>query len=407
MNAVETVLDPFAKRGDARALLDLVDTVLSSLRSVNIDDSNGFFTEALSQCKGYWNRAFGHLKEPETLKAAKRLLERAEKISGAKRTSEIDWYLVETIEEYVVERFADRKAEAELVLSLADGNIERSRAEFEQRVREANNQRRGWRTNMRVVAPEDYETPRWVVVRLRAMHAMGMDTDELIAYAQPWMAARDVLLKVEQLLEDDGRQDDAVRLLEAALAKDAASSGTAYGARLRLRELYRKSGDERKRRENLEKLVEDGYSSRCDPSSLVILHELKEAVGPDEWPRERSRVLGRVRDDMMKCEYLADEGLVDELIAALEGSRYASFITYEDLLARERPEWLRDRYRKYAEDTIGLAHDRKGYRAAAQTLEHLKEIRGGEEVARELAAEWRERWPRRPALHEELARKGF
>lgn len=408
--AIGQVIDPLAAQGNNEAVFVLVDVVITNLRSVRIDDSDGFFGDTLMLCRGYWNQAFAHLDKTEAARLAKRLVKRAETISKAKRPSDIDWFLVEEMEGYVIERFGNATELASLIIELADSHIERAQAELERHREDLKAQRIlvGGCAPGRPFEPLDYETPRWVVVRMRAMRALGTSVDELLEYARPYATSREVLLELTKLLSDDGREEEAMSLLQAAVDDERVPDVTAYAAQLRLREIYRDKNDGPRLRRALVWLLAKASGMQKDPSAVTLLHELKELTAPDDWPRLRAAVFGEMRDVYALCACLADEELADGLIRVLERrGTYVSVASYEDLLVRERPEWLVERYRERAEQEAALAHDRRGYRSCAGFLAHLAELPGGSAVAHDLAAAWRERWPRRPAFQEELSRAGF
>lgn len=89
---------------------------------------------ALSVLRTYWDAAFDALPNAKAMTAyVKKLLAQAEGIQAAEQEADIDWFLVDQIEEYVVERFADSPDQAGLVLGLADARIAACRRAFERR----------------------------------------------------------------------------------------------------------------------------------------------------------------------------------------------------------------------------------------------------------------------------------
>lgn len=409
---IDRIIGPFAAQGNGETVFDLVDVVITSLRSIRIDDSDGFFGDTLMICRDYWDKAFAGFDEKETALHARRLVKRADAISRAKRPSDIDWFLVEEMEGYVVDRFGDSAALAPLMIELADKNIERAKANLEKRRKDLK-ARRIWIGGVpgasdHTSEPIDYETPRWTVVRMHAMRSLGASVDELLEYAHPQATSQEVLLELADLLVGDGRESDAVSLLAAAADDERVSSVTAYAAQLRLREIFRSSGDTARLRRTLIWLLAEASGTQRSPSPVTILHELRELTQPDEWPRLRGIIFDQMRDVYALCACLADEEMADELISVLESrGTYVSLANYESLLVHKRPEWLVERYRERAEQDAELAHDRRGYRSCAGLLAHLAELPGGGPIAQELAAAWRTRWPRRTSLAEELTRAGF
>lgn len=413
LDAVEDALAPFERRGDADAFFTLVDAVLTSLRHVHIDDSDGFFSTTLSVLRTYWDAAFDALADPKAVtKRAKKLLARAEHIRSAKQEGDNDWFLVDQLEDYVVDRFVDDPDQAALVLDLADARIEEYRRAFEreQAAGRAEAQRSAATYPARVAPLHDTCTPLWVAVRLRSMRALGITVDEMLAFAGPHLQSQTVAEAVADLLEQAGETARAARLFERLLRREDMAKHVRRFLLLRLRTWYVALGEKDHLQEALRTLLveDDGYAH--DGGAAALWAELKAAVDPADWPRVSNEVLGGMRSPAARCDCLAAEGHVDDLAAALEGGAcgYRTPVSYEGLLREDHADVLVRWYVQRVEgDMSGYASGRQAYRKSIKVLAHLAGLPGGFDEAARIAASWREEYPRRRALMEELAAAGF
>lgn len=413
LDAVEDALAPFERRGDANALFTLVDAVLTSLRRVHIDDSDGFFSTTLSVLRTYWDAAFDALSSPQAVtKRAKKLLARAERIRSAKQEGDNDWFLVDQLEDYVVDRFVDDPDQAVLVLDLADARITECRRAFEreQAAGRAEAQRSAATYPARVAPLHDTYTPRWVAVRLRSMRALGTTVDEMLAFAGPYLQSQTVAEAVADLLEQAGETARAARLFERLLRREGVAKHARRFLLLRLRTWYAALGEKDHFQEALRTLLveDDGYAR--DGGAAALWAELKAAVDPADWPQVSNEVLNGMHSAAARCDCQAAEGRIDDLVAALESGAcgYRTPASYEDLLREGHADVLVRWYVQRVEgDMSGYASGRQAYRKSIKVLAHLACLPGGFDEAARIAASWREKYPRRRALMEELAAAGF
>ena len=414
LDAAERTLRPFAERGDADGLFALTSVFVTSLRTVHIDDSDGFFSDAVAVIRWAWDACLDALvgDSAKRAAAAKNLCALSRKVSGAKRKGDIDWFLIDSIGEYAAKRLAGDAACADVVVDLADRRIEQAQRAYRKELAEAERRNAlphdgygGFSTYV----PFDYETPRWAAYRVRAMYAAGASVRETTAFAEPFRSSYEVLDALAGVLTAAGDAFGAIRLFEDARRDEAGQSASRRFA-LRLRVLYREHGDTNKLRSLLEELLADAHFNDSNPSTPQLLDELHALTPADAWQQVRDAVLERMASDEARCDCLAAEGLVERLVDELSHGavRFRSPASYEGLLVDDHPELLVAWYAEDARKSMGsYAAGRKTYRAAAEKLRHLASLPGGADSAQEIADEWKHMYPRRTAMFEELARAGF
>ena len=101
------------------------------------------------------------------------------------------------------------------------------------------------------------------------------------------------------------------------------------------------------------------------------------------------------------------DGLYGRMLTQIEedGSIW-TLDQYETQLKGKFPEQVRDMYIKYVKDSVDKASDRSTYSSLARYLKKIRSYPDGEEIAEQIAAEWRRKYNRRRALIEELRKAG-
>lgn len=77
---------------------------------------------------------------------------------------------------------------------------------------------------------------------------------------------------------------------------------------------------------------------------------------------------------------------------------------YENVLKREYPEQLLQKYKTEVNNMAIHTGDRKKYRQLVAILRKMKKIRGGSKIVEDIVAEWKDHYRNRPAMMDELSR---
>ena len=80
---------------------------------------------------------------------------------------------------------------------------------------------------------------------------------------------------------------------------------------------------------------------------------------------------------------------------------------YEGVLKKYFPEKVRDIYADYVERWAERTSDRKSYQGQVMYLKKIAKYPGGRELAGKIAAGWKLKYRRRPAMMDELRKAGF
>ena len=394
--AVESIMRPFYSSKDATALVELAVPRLVQLQRICIDDSDGFFSDALDDVVAHLDRTFALGNRMQRRRMFEALSGFVEENPGKDR-GDIYWFEQEAVEEFLADRFSQDAEFAPGMIELADERL-----------------------STLPPAPEgEYDRYRrdrlqWAVTRLKAMAALGNAPDALHAHAE-----------ANGLLESA----DAIRLIANTYA--AAGSPCEAMALLRenldAKEPYRSVRLETKPPRIVDCLIEIA-SRTCVEAELVELYtslllmehgreirnddltrwydELRRLTGDAEWADARARLLEE-SPCTTRNTCLAHEGSTEELYGCIMADGGADLMRFEALLSDVHPEPYIDRYIKDAMSHMNYANDRRAYRSVAADLAHAAGLPGGQEPAQEAASSIRGEYPRRRALLDELRSAGF
>lgn len=409
LDAIDEAVRPFRKSRDAAGLFAIADTVIDNLSQLQLHDFDGFCEDIFASVTDMWSRAFKILHgSPDVDERIDDLLQLAFRLRSGMHDGDFDDVTANMIEKFLADQFADDSAHAAAIVELADRHLAHSKRDFERLVADLHGRTGVKRGNPNPPYVYDCETPRWAAVRVRAMRAVGASTDEALAFARPYATSDDVLFVLYDTLVADDRRSEALALLEEALSGNELSPADRNRITLFLRDAYRDAGDTEKLRAILEQLLVESRGFG-DPSAPSLLAELRAVVPEKQWKRVRDGVLKRMENPEARCDCLAAEGLADRLLTELKrgATSYRSPASYEKLLVVDHADVLVRWYVDRATMLMRAANNRKSYAEAAGTLAHLAQLPGGKPEAEELAQTWREKYPRRSALLDELSRAGF
>ena len=379
---IESAVAPCLERGAYRAAVDLVFALLVKLQTIYIDDSHGFFTEMMSEVRGYLSEV-RRLAPPEVVADMVERLASFVRKNPGRDEGDIYWFERETAEDVLREEFASDKRFCELIMTLAD---ERIAAIEEDALRLSYGA-----YSLRLAAD-------WVVARLQAMAAAGMTTTERERYAEEWME----FTPVRQVFVDEalavGDTSRAIRLLEEGMGEGPCPD--------QLLELYEREGDVEALKGGLRRnlLAYNGYDVE---GARALYRRLLGLYDAEEREVVRDELLSSLERSRMRQACLAEAGMLEELRASIDQEQYGKLdvaLSFANELADVYPAWLLGLYADEVREAAGCASSRKHYRAVVERMRGMAAIEGGEEAMRTLADELRTCYPRRPAFQDELSK---
>lgn len=247
----------------------------------------------------------------------------------------------------------------------------------------------------------EYEMEQLLTRRFDLMKKLSSPKEELDAFLERYTNYSDIRkLRVQQALED-GKMDEAIRLLEEGKSADCDKPGLVAEYSEWLMNLY---GQQRQRDKLIKEL--EYHIFVLSSGGMEMLNRLKKVYTPAQWVEYRERYLsGR---NYHKLELMESEGLWERLMKAVVKSKNLSILDrYEAALKKRYPDEMLGAYACILTKEAAAASKRKRYQELVHYLKKLGSYPGGTEQAARLAEDWRTRYIRRRAMMEELRNAGF
>ena len=248
-----------------------------------------------------------------------------------------------------------------------------------------------------------------ITTRVRLMERLGTDKAEIIDYLEKQGNSDEAFSLLLGIYESTDAKK-AVGLIKRRLERGDLIEYERAVLTEELIDLYEKLGDRENCRTELGQLIFD--LKRYD---IEDVKRLKALTDPDEWASDTFfRVLNQSESRSQRLELYSLEGMYDSMLMEFcEGGKpwdsgeLRDFEEYESLLAEKYPERTRDILVRLTDQSMAGSGQRGEYRAVITRLDKLRGYPDGDESARELAAKWRENFPARRAMIDELNKAGY
>lgn len=100
-----------------------------------------------------------------------------------------------------------------------------------------------------------------------------------------------------------------------------------------------------------------------------------------------------------------EEKLYDRLLAyVLKSSGLYAVQTYENVLKKEYPKQILNKYQDEVDKMASYTGNRKHYASLVALLRRMKRIKGGTAIVETIVEEWRIKYRNRPAMMDELSK---
>ncbi len=337
--------------------------VFDFISGEEMDDSDGGMTEVLSCCEDIW---MGMIRRADA--------EEKEQMYGL-----------------LTERLPDDFGSVEAVLMEADWDMKQLQASL-RLLDEAIGK-----------GSSDQQIGRLVEQRRYLMERTGADKEQIQAY----LARFHKLPAVRQMqikdCIDQGDDQTAIALLRESKKLDGDEGRPVMRYCEQLAELYRKTGQTALYERELRDLI---FS--CKTWKIEYVKQLKELTPAAQWPALFEQILRQpsMRDNMPAL--LAWDGQFQRLYDLLSQTARAEEVDrYESVLRQWSQEKTRDLYLRCLDRAMSFADGRSAYRKCIDYLRKLRTYPEGEAAVSQAAKMWREIYPRRRAMLDELERAGY
>lgn len=255
-----------------------------------------------------------------------------------------------------------------------------------------------WRTECKL--------ENFIEKRMDIMLRLGYDHGDAEEYLRKYYSLPRARQLMTDLLLADNKTEKAIALLRESKEIDSDRIGLVASYSEKLMEIFEQSQHEDAYYEELM-----FYALSCPQRDLKYAELLKEKTPEKEWVALRRKLLESPSMRFHRNDLLASEEMYAELLESVANMGRFSVISeldrYESVLSKHYPEKVRDRYAEYIVSEMRTASQRSTYHHLAGYLKKLCSYPGGEELAKQIAADWRKDYPRRRAMLDEITKAGF
>lgn len=206
---------------------------------------------------------------------------------------------------------------------------------------------------------------------------------------------------MDQLLDNDETKT-AIKLLEDGKNMDGRTSSTIISRdyRIKLKELYKRIGDEEAYQKELWDLIIDRHSI-----DFEHYQEYKELYTKEEWAENRLDILKDLSNATGIDKILVEEELYEwlmEYVMQQYGLHYLQ--THQKLLVERYPNQVFDRYEKKIMSLSELSGSRKKYRQIVTLIRQMQYLPSSEERVTRIISDLKTNYKNRPAMMDELSK---
>lgn len=351
-------------------LFDLANTAFLKWEKTDKDDSNGETMSFMATVEEIWHAV--HEADSVQIPRAKMLVW---------FTDHLDISLIDYMEDYLLKFITEHFKEESL-------QHEKLKF-FDERIRSKEKE-------ASVKSYAAYEIRNCQESILRIFGEMDRPIEEIRAYASK-IGSRDAQEILAQIEYERGNKQECMELYRQMADR---FDNQRYGDctySIRLKDLYKEAGEEDRYFDLLSKLVYDL------PGKDEIFTEYKSCFSGDEWPAERERLFSMFEEgDPRPASWYCTEGDFDRLMTAVEHAGAFWLKEYEGELITRFPERCLRVVARAADDQAHRAKKRSDYRRLAELLQWMRRYPGGRDLSAKYAQKYREAYPRRSALQDEL-----
>jgi SWIM zinc finger len=352
------------------ASFELTNYIFLKIGKIDIDDSGGEIGMLAGECNQIWNDILNHAD----LEFKKFMFEWfVQHLDG----SIVD-YLEEYVETIILENFNE------------DVFISTKLSFLEIKIKQLAKNADSWSRN--------YHLGKWVVSFIMLMERVGDDLDGREDYFKNYWEIPSVRkYYVEKCIEIKDYQGAIDTLIESQKI-DYSYPGLIKEYSTKLKDIYRLIGNKEEYINMLWHLILND-----DAGNLAIFKELKEQYSDEEWMIKREKIFSDMPQYGHVDVLYKEEGLYDRLLAYVESS-FGLFALkkYEDVLIKEYPKEILEKYRVEVEKMAVPTSNRKTYQQLVVILHKMSKMQGGKEVVKEIVQRWRTVYSNRRAMMDEL-----
>lgn len=316
-------------------------------------------------------------------------LELLVKVSPQEKRNMFDWfishldgsvmdYLEEYIAQIIMEEFEEKEYE-QAKIDLIENMIERSEGK-----------KFDW--------SREYGVGKWAVRYLKMLQETNAPDEKITEVCKRYWDNSSVRRYCVDVCMEKKEYDHALQILDECILLDQRYQGLISEYSKKKKEIYLLQGNRNGYIEQLWKLVLEH-----EAGNLELYRELKNQYTADEWLVKREEIFQKLPSYAPVERLYEEEKLYDRLlVCVLHSPGLSTLQAYENILKKEYPEQILDKYKNEVNKMAAQASDRKKYAHLVSLLRKMQQIEGGSKIVDQIAAEWKIKYSKRPAMMDEL-----
>lgn len=243
-----------------------------------------------------------------------------------------------------------------------------------------------------------YRSEEWAKAYLARLEAAKADEKELLAACRKFWSSQYMRDRYVEKSIERKEYDHALDALDDSIQAAYVTHSSVTGYREQKKQIYKTQHDTDGYRKELWHLLLDDV-----PGDVLFYKELKDTYSPQEWEKVRERIFEKLAGSDRVARLYAEDDLIDRLLQYVqEQPTLTALFKYDSKLAKDYPEYVLQRYERAVSSMAPNARTRPAYSDMANIVRRMRRVKGGPEIVDRLLAEWRQKYPNRRVMHEEL-----
>ncbi len=364
------------KHKEYQAPFWIVSIILEELPGLPIDDSDGITGEVAYDCAEVVEEILKVCKDKNIVNEIFNWINEAIKKDTLK-------YYLDGIEELLDEYFTEDMFKEERLKTV------------ELRIEELKG-RKDWSS--------EYDLEEFIRTKIELLYQLGRKEEalEIIKENVYYVSIRRMLMEQEKV---NGNIEKVEELLlegiQIALKKE--HPGMVMEFVEDLLALYQ----EQNQKEKYKNLIEETLF-KYDRGSFEYYKKLKNVCSKEEWNRRKDKIIkefekdrNRLYGDDLRQIYIEEEYYDKLYKSVMRNPSFERIVEYESFLKKDFAEGLLEIYRKIVEEKAQYT-GRSNYEEIREILEHMRTLKGGEQLVEKMVEEYKIKYANRRAMLEEL-----
>lgn len=252
----------------------------------------------------------------------------------------------------------------------------------------------------RIETAPSYAVSNMVVHSIELMQELNYPEKEIEEFHNKYRYIPDVRkMEISQAISENN-YDKAVELLRESIIIDKDKIGLVKEYEQKIIEIYENNGTPELYCQELQ-----NYITSYSQSDTVYVNKFKKCISEEEWNNTLDFLLGLPTVKNIRWDIMTSENMCRELLEELKNERMLSLFTfcrYDDVLRKQMPEATLAFYSMLLCKAMDNSYTRDHYKNVVSHFSRMKNYDGGQRQIEILVQLWKDKYPRRTAMIEEI-----